>query len=65
MHLEIEYSALTHIFDPSDGVKKDLGHTFFFSESGHVAYQSKGKKCRPTCKQKLWPSTHSLPLLFG
>ena len=44
------YSILTQAFGLGSGVKR-----IFFSESGHVAYQIKGKKCRPTCKQTFGP----------
>ena len=39
---ERKYSVLTHTLDPWDAVKR--GQIFFFSESGHVAYQMKGKE---------------------
>ena len=41
-------------YTPSTPWVGSKGLIFFFAVSGHVAYQKlKGKKWRPTCKQKL------------
>ena len=36
MHLEIEYSALTHILDPSGGVKKVIHFSFLKMVMLHI-----------------------------
>ena len=41
-HHESKYAVITHTLHPWGGVKRS--NIFFFSESGHVAYQIKVKE---------------------
>ena len=52
LHIKLKGTMKANILSLHLASIRRLGY-FFLNENGHVAYQIKGKKCRPTRKFKL------------